>query len=223
MSRHQIFAPNGAATNQPRATAWVDVAPSDLRAERGSHKSAHGNALGTSLSPLRRPHGKIRRRVSPIRFESSRLGGPMSDAPEPEPLTATGTSGLDLFMTVVRVADWPTTVRWYVEKLGLEPVLLDPAHEFAFLAAGSGRVGFKGMKDPRSVYDRTRVRLVFEVPDVGRERDRLTDQGVKVSAPFDNQAEGYREIRLHDPEGNSLTLFTWLDPEREQRFSRNRS
>jgi len=126
-------------------------------------------------------------------------------------------------MTVVRVADWPTMVRWYVDKLGLEPVLLDPAHEFAFLAAGSGRVGFKGVKDPGAVQERTRVRLVFAVPDVGRERDRLTEQGVRVSAPFDNHDEGYREIRLHDPEGNSLTLFTWLDAERERRFSRNRS
>jgi catechol 2,3-dioxygenase-like lactoylglutathione lyase family enzyme len=147
----------------------------------------------------------------------------MSDAPEPEPHAATGLPGLELFMTVVRVADWPTMVRWYVEKLGLEAVLLDPAHEFAFLAAGSGRVGFKGVKDPRAVHERTRVRLVFEVPDVGREHDRLAKQGVRVSAPFDNHEEGYREIRLHDPEGNSLTLFTWLDPRREKRFSRNRS
>lgn len=144
----------------------------------------------------------------------------MADAPEPEPPAATGPPGLDLFMTVVRVADWPTVVQWYVEKLGLEPVLLDPTHEFAFLAAGSGRVGLKGVKGPLAVYERTRVRLVFEVPDVGRERDRLIEQGVRVSAPVDNREEGYREIRLHDPEGNSLTLFTWLDREREQWFSR---
>jgi catechol 2,3-dioxygenase-like lactoylglutathione lyase family enzyme len=147
----------------------------------------------------------------------------MADAPEPEPIAATSPTGLDLFMTVVQVADWPKIVRWYVEKLGLEAVLLDPTHEFAFLAAGSGRVGFKGVKNPRAVHERTRVRLVFEVPDVGRERERLIEQAVRVSVPFDNEEEGYREIRLHDPEGNSLTLFTWLDPERERRFSRNRS
>ena len=165
----------------------------------------------------------MRNRIPPRYTESSRLGVPMADVPEPEPRAATGSPGLDLFMTVVRVADWPTIVHWYIEKLGLEPVLLDPVHEFAFLGAGSGRVGFKGMKDPRAVHERTRVRLVFEVPDVGSERDRLTEQGVRVSAPFDNQEEGYREIRFHDPEGNSLTLFAWLDPERERRFSRNRS
>ena len=44
------------------------------------------------------------------------------------------------------------------------------------------------------------------------ERQRLIELGVEVSVPFDNREEGYREIRLHDPDGNSLTLFAWIDP-----------
>lgn len=43
------------------------------------------------------------------------------------------------------------------------------------------------------------------------ERQRLIELGVEVSVPFDNREEGYREIRLHDPDGNSLTLFAWIE------------
>ena len=40
--------------------------------------------------------------------------------------------------------------------------------------------------------------------------------------PIDNRNEGYRELRLRDPEGNSLTLFTWIDSERENPFAQER-
>ena len=122
-------------------------------------------------------------------------------------------------MTVVRVTDWSAIVPWYIDTLGLVPVLIDAEHEFAFLAAGKGRLGLKGVKGARPGHERSNVRLVFQVPDVDLERRRLIEQGVEVGAPFDNREEGYREIRLHDPDGNSLTLFTWLDLDRQSRFS----
>ncbi len=144
----------------------------------------------------------------------------MSDLAEPEPLAATEPARLDLFMTVVRVINWSTIVPWYIETLGLVPVLIDAEHEFALLAAGDGRLGFKGIKS--RLHERTKVRFVFQVQDVDLERRRLAERGVVVSAPFDNREEGFREVRLHDPEGNSLTMFTWIDPSREGRFSRGR-
>jgi predicted enzyme related to lactoylglutathione lyase len=143
----------------------------------------------------------------------------MSDLAEPGSATDTAQSGLDLFMTVVRVMDWSTTVPWYIETLGMVPILIDAEHEFALLAAGEGRLGFKGIKSHRIEHERTKVRFVFQVPDVDRERRRLVERGIVVSAPFDNHEEGYREVRLHDPEGNSLTMFTWSDPSRNGRFS----
>jgi predicted enzyme related to lactoylglutathione lyase len=146
----------------------------------------------------------------------------MSDLAEPESLATTEPARLELFMTVVRVSDWSTIVPWYIETLGLVPVLLDAEHEFALLAAGDGRLGFKGIKSGRGLRERTKVRCVFQVADVDLERRRLVERGVIVSAPFDNREEGYREVRLHDPEGNSLTLFTWIDPSREGRFSQGR-
>ena len=146
----------------------------------------------------------------------------MAELPEPEPLASTEPPFLDLFMTVVRVADWSRLVRWYIDTLRLVPVLLDPKHEFAFLAAGQGRLGLHGVKGARESTVPSKVRLVFQVRDVDLERQRLIELGVEVSVPFDNRAEGYREIRLHDPDGNSLTLFAWIDPMRARPVSRNR-
>jgi predicted enzyme related to lactoylglutathione lyase len=146
----------------------------------------------------------------------------MAELPEPEPLASEEPPFLDLFMTVVRVADWSRVVRWYIDTLRLVPVLMDPKHEFAFLAAGQGRLGLHGVKSAKAATVPSKVRLVFQVPDVDRERQRLIELGVDVGMPFDNREEGYREIRLHDPDGNSLTLFAWIDPTRGHQFDRVR-
>src|SRR5207253_6006359 len=130
----------------------------------------------------------------------------------PEPLAATEPPRLDLFMTVIRVASWPTTVRWYIDTLGLVPVLLDAQHEFALLSAGNGRLGVQGVKEARATTGSGKVRLVFQVPDLDRERQWLIERGVAVGAPVENLDEGYREVRLKDPEGYSVRLFAWIDP-----------
>jgi predicted enzyme related to lactoylglutathione lyase len=146
----------------------------------------------------------------------------MSDLVEPETLAANGNGRLELFMTVVRLTDWSSTVPWYINTLGMVPVLIDAEREFALLAAGDGRLAFKGLRSNCTVHERTKVRFVFQVADVDRQRQRLADLGVVVSVPFDNREEGFREVRLHDPEGNSLTMFSWIDPSHEGRFSRGR-
>ena len=140
----------------------------------------------------------------------------------PEPISGTGSSRLDLFMTVIRVANWKTTVDWYIHALGLSPVLLDTQHQFALLSAGSGRVGIQGVPESRSVEVTARVRLVFQVRDLDEERRRLIEQGVAVGEPVENSEEGYREVRLQDPEGQSLRLFAWTDPARGDAFARQR-
>lgn len=134
------------------------------------------------------------------------------------PSTMQGPPRLDLFMTVVRVARWETTVRWYIDVLGLEPVLLDACNEFALLSAGNGRVALQGTADMRTVSGAGRVRLVFQVDDLDRARQRLIDLGMSVDAPFENLEEGYRELRIQGPEGLSLRLFAWTDPARGAAF-----
>jgi predicted enzyme related to lactoylglutathione lyase len=144
----------------------------------------------------------------------------MSDLEDAEPLEANGPPSLELFMTVLRVAEWSKMVRWYLDTFGLLPIVLDHQNEFALLAAGQGRLGLQGIKGFRDPTARHKVRLVFQVPDVDSERGKLIEKGVAVTEPFNHAGEGYREVRLRDPDGNSLTLFAWLDRARESRFVR---
>jgi catechol 2,3-dioxygenase-like lactoylglutathione lyase family enzyme len=131
--------------------------------------------------------------------------------PETTPAPTTEIPGPDLFMTVIKVADWSRAVEWYVNTLGLLTVLLDHEHHFALMAAGNGRLAVQGDAEAQGS---SFVRLVFLVPDVDAEYRRLTDLGIEMSPPVANSREGYREIRLHDPEGTPLTLFSWTGPAR---------
>jgi predicted enzyme related to lactoylglutathione lyase len=138
-----------------------------------------------------------------------------SDIPAPSKIDS---SDLDLFMTVIRVTSWSTIVRWYTETLGLKAVMLDTEHEFALLSAGNGRLGIQGTREARPPSARGMIRLVFQVANLDRQRESLLAQGVAVSEPLENHDEGYREVRLQDPEGNSLRLFSWRDPSQAQKF-----
>jgi predicted enzyme related to lactoylglutathione lyase len=142
----------------------------------------------------------------------------MTETVDPVPFAAPEPPRIDLFMTVIRVTRWETTVRWYIDALGLAPLLLDAANEFALLSAGGGRMGLQGVKEDRLAPSRNRVRLVFQVADLDRERSRLMDHGVAVGETIENRDEGYREIRFQDPEGYSLRLFAWIDPARSGAF-----
>jgi catechol 2,3-dioxygenase-like lactoylglutathione lyase family enzyme len=112
---------------------------------------------------------------------------------------------IELFMVEVRVADWASSARWYVEVLGLRPVLEDREGRFLLLEAGPGRLALK--EGPGSS-DRGAVRLIFRVGDVDEARARLIGLGVKVGEASES-AEGYREVRLADPEGTPIRLFSW--------------
>lgn len=116
----------------------------------------------------------------------------------------------ELFLVEIRTADWPRSVTWYRSALGLETSMDDPAHRFALFSAGPGRIALKG--GGASAPGREAVRLTFLVPDVDAERARLTAAGVAVGEPIDNPAEGYREVRLHDPDGTPISLFAWTGP-----------
>ena len=53
------------------------------------------------------------------------------------------------------------------------------------------------------------VRLIFQVADLDETRRGLVGQGVEVTEPTESD-EGYREIRLRDPEGTPIHLFSWV-------------
>jgi catechol 2,3-dioxygenase-like lactoylglutathione lyase family enzyme len=112
----------------------------------------------------------------------------------------------ELFMVEVRVADWAKSRSWYVDVLGLRPVLEDREGRFLLLEAGAMRVA---LKEGPALADRGSVRLVFRVADVDEAHARLVRLGVAV-APITESDEGYREARLVDPDGTPIHLFAWV-------------
>ena len=116
------------------------------------------------------------------------------------------------FLVEVKVSDWPRSVAWYREILGLTPLLDDPVHQYALLGAAGGRIALQGGGAPDS--GREAIRLTFRVDDLDAEQVRLKGLGVALGEPLENLSEGYRELRLSDPDGTSIRLFAWVVPRR---------
>ena len=92
-------------------------------------------------------------------------------------------------MTVIKVSEWAASLAWYVETLGLLPVVTDAGHKFALLAAGNGRLAIQ--EEPAfKAADTPVARLVFLVPDVDAERTRLIGRGAEVSEPTATRSRG---------------------------------
>jgi predicted enzyme related to lactoylglutathione lyase len=115
---------------------------------------------------------------------------------------------MTLFMIELRVNDWPAACRWYQDVLGLVVELEDAPNRFLLLKTGTARLALK--EGDRGSADA--VDLVFEVDDVDRARSELVARGATVEGPFPSpHGEPYRELRLRDPEGTSIRLFSWID------------
>ncbi|MEO6807906.1 MAG: VOC family protein [Isosphaeraceae bacterium] len=110
-------------------------------------------------------------------------------------------------MTEIHVTDWPRSLAWYRDVLGLSVRLEDAPRRFALLEAGPGRVALKG--DDSSKGPRDSARLVFQVDDLDVERARLLSLGETVDPVIEHLDERFHEARLLDPDGTPITLFAW--------------
>jgi predicted enzyme related to lactoylglutathione lyase len=119
---------------------------------------------------------------------------------------ATLEPGPVLYLTEIKVTDWPGMVHWYRTTLGLRLDREDAPHQYALLESGGGRLALKGGRSAGTPAGP--VRLVFETADIDAVRARLAAAGVDVS-PAEESPEGYRAIRLRDPEGMPITVFCW--------------
>jgi predicted enzyme related to lactoylglutathione lyase len=112
-----------------------------------------------------------------------------------------------LYLVELTVADWPLSLGWYRDRLGLPVVLIDTPNEYALLQAGGVRLALKaGRPDPGS------VRLTFDVADLDSELERLAANGILPDGPCKSSPEGYRRALLRDPDGYRLCLFEWSKP-----------
>jgi catechol 2,3-dioxygenase-like lactoylglutathione lyase family enzyme len=127
---------------------------------------------------------------------------------------------MDLYLVELAVADWPASVVWYRDRLGLTVELLDHANQFALVAAGPARLALKGgQTEPGS------NKLTFRVTDLDAAMARLERAGVVPVSPVRTSPEGYRAARLVDPDGHRIELFEWANPdpgsEHQTRYSQS--
>ncbi|MCS6852237.1 MAG: hypothetical protein NZ700_13825 [Gemmataceae bacterium] len=117
----------------------------------------------------------------------------------------------NLYMTELRLADWPAAVVWYRDCLGLELERCDAEGQFALFRVGAGRVALKaGAPEPGSSL------LVFQVDDLAAELRRLEAHGITPCGPVKTSPEGYTRAILVGPEGQRLALFAWSQKDHER-------
>ena len=111
----------------------------------------------------------------------------------------------ELFCVELRTARWAELVEWYRTVLGLTVLVRVVDDGYALLAAGPGRLAV-ARPDPAPASDR--VSLGFETADLDAVVGRLAAAGAEFTPPREH-AEGFRELVVHDPDGNLLRLFSW--------------
>lgn len=102
---------------------------------------------------------------------------------------------MKLHFVELRVRDWTASMAWYRDVLGLEPVMTDPLRRFALLRSEGCQIALKeGEPTPGGVL------LSFEVNSLG-----------PFVGKIKTSEEGYRRVRLADPDGYDVVLFEWYD------------
>jgi catechol 2,3-dioxygenase-like lactoylglutathione lyase family enzyme len=112
---------------------------------------------------------------------------------------------MDLYLVELTVADWTASLAWYRDRLGLAVVLVDQPNRYALLSAGPARIALKcGTPSPG------KTKLAFHVPSLDARVRQFAERGLTPAGPPKVSPEGYRSVRLEDPDGHRLELFEWI-------------
>ena len=104
----------------------------------------------------------------------------------------------------ITVSNWPLAVVWYKDMLGLEPVQLVEADQFALLRVGASQLALKAGEARQGT-----MHLTFEVDDLEEAVKHLAAWGVSLDSPLQSSPEGYRDVVVSDPDGYRVCLFDW--------------
>lgn len=115
-------------------------------------------------------------------------------------------AGAELFCVELRTTRWAELVEWYRRALDLTVLMRVVDDGYALLAAGSGKLAILARESPGPASGR--ISLGFEVADLDAVHGRLVAAGANVTPPR-SHSEGFREVIVHDPDGNALRLFSW--------------
>jgi predicted enzyme related to lactoylglutathione lyase len=109
-----------------------------------------------------------------------------------------------LAMIELRVRDWPATLRFYQEGLGLSGKIREERGWAEFTFPNSGAV--LALRRETEAGDGPKVDIDLLVPDLAAALAELQSRGITpIGAPI--EGKGYRMALLRDPEGNIVQLF----------------
>jgi catechol 2,3-dioxygenase-like lactoylglutathione lyase family enzyme len=113
-----------------------------------------------------------------------------------------------IMMMTVQVRDFDTSVAWYRDVLGMEILGVEP-DEFCLLRAphGSTTIGL-ATDHPDRIPERPGVGWTptLAVDDFDAFVSALRQRGVVFDAEEEGADEGYRLVRIRDPEGNAVGI-----------------
>jgi catechol 2,3-dioxygenase-like lactoylglutathione lyase family enzyme len=113
-----------------------------------------------------------------------------------------------LMMVTIQVRDFDAAVEWYRDVLGLQVLGMEPG-EFCMLGVGRSSTAIALATDhPDRIPDRPGVGWTptIGVVDFDDAVARLRDAGVVFDAEEEGADEGYRLVRVRDPEGNPIGI-----------------
>jgi len=111
-----------------------------------------------------------------------------------------------LFSVELRTARWEQLVEWYRSVLGLRVLVRVVDDRYALFEAGDTRLAI--LSRPAAGEASGRWSLGFEVEDLDAIHARLVQASADVAVPKVHN-EGFRELVTHDPDGNTLRIFSW--------------
>ena len=111
-------------------------------------------------------------------------------------------------MVTVQVRDFDAMVAWYRDVIGLTVQWFEPNEFCALSAPGGGPPLALATDHPDRMSDRPGVGWAptLEVDDFDEFIARVRAAGVELDAEEEGADEGYRLVRLRDPEGNAVGI-----------------
>jgi catechol 2,3-dioxygenase-like lactoylglutathione lyase family enzyme len=113
-------------------------------------------------------------------------------------------------LVTIQVRDFNRMVAWYTDVLGLEVGWLEPDEFCTLNAADRGASLALATDHPERIPDRPGMGWTptLAVDNFDATINGLRDAGVTVDGVEEGSDEGYRLVRILDPEGNPIGLTT---------------
>jgi len=113
-----------------------------------------------------------------------------------------------IVMVTIQVRDFDAMVAWYQDILGLSIGALEPGEFCALLSPGKGPVLALATDHPDRITSNPGQGWTptFAVDDFDAAVAGFRERGVEFDAEEEGADEGYRLVRIRDPEGNPIGI-----------------